>query len=77
MRDGLRHHRDRPGAPDADAGTANRALRPSHTHGPRAAIFNPCTGVVAISATRLSDGQPPGERRRDAVRGRNAGLRPA
>jgi hypothetical protein len=77
MRDGLRRHRDRPGAPDPDAGTANRALRPSRTHGPRGAIFNPYTGVVAISATRLSDGQPPGEQRRDAVGGRNAGLRPA
>lgn len=63
--------------PTPTRGRQTGALRYSRTHGPRGSIFNPYTGVVAISATRLSDGQPPGERRRYTVRGRNAGLRPA
>jgi dTDP-L-rhamnose 4-epimerase len=46
------------------------ALRYSCTYGPRQSIFNPYTGVVAIFATRLLNGQPPvlyedGEQTRD------------
>ena len=35
------------------------ALRYSCTYGPRQSIFNPYTGVIAIFATRLLNGQPP------------------
>ena len=35
------------------------ALRYSCTYGPRQSVFNPYTGVVAIFATRLLNGQPP------------------
>jgi dTDP-L-rhamnose 4-epimerase len=46
------------------------ALRYSCTYGPRQSIFNPYTGVIAIFATRLLNGQPPvlyedGEQTRD------------
>ncbi len=46
------------------------ALRYSCTYGPRQSVFNPYTGVVAIFATRLLNGQPPvlyedGEQTRD------------
>jgi dTDP-L-rhamnose 4-epimerase len=46
------------------------ALRYSCTYGPRQSIFNPYTGVVAIFATRLLNGQAPvlyedGEQTRD------------
>src|SRR4029079_8385383 len=46
------------------------ALRYSCTYGPRQSIFNPYTGVIAIFATRLLNGQPPvlyedGEQSRD------------
>ncbi|MCA1731865.1 MAG: NAD-dependent epimerase/dehydratase family protein, partial [Actinobacteria bacterium] len=35
------------------------ALRYSCTYGPRQSVFNPYTGVIAIFATRLLNGQPP------------------
>jgi dTDP-L-rhamnose 4-epimerase len=46
------------------------ALRYSCTYGPRQSVFNPYTGVIAIFATRLLNGQPPvlyedGEQTRD------------
>jgi dTDP-L-rhamnose 4-epimerase len=46
------------------------ALRYSCTYGPRQSIFNPYTGVIAIFATRILNGQPPilyedGEQTRD------------
>jgi dTDP-L-rhamnose 4-epimerase len=46
------------------------ALRYSCTYGPRQSIFNPYTGVIAIFATRLLNGEPPvlyedGEQTRD------------
>jgi dTDP-L-rhamnose 4-epimerase len=46
------------------------ALRYSCTYGPRQSIFNPYTGVIAIFATRVLNGQPPilyedGEQTRD------------
>jgi dTDP-L-rhamnose 4-epimerase len=46
------------------------ALRYSCTYGPRQSVFNPYTGVIAIFATRLLNGQPPvlyedGEETRD------------
>jgi dTDP-L-rhamnose 4-epimerase len=46
------------------------ALRYSCTYGPRQSVFNPYTGVIAIFATRLLNGQPPvlyedGEQSRD------------
>jgi dTDP-L-rhamnose 4-epimerase len=51
-------------------GTPAVALRYSCTYGPRQSIFNPYTGVIAIFATRLLNGQPPvlyedGEQTRD------------
>lgn len=51
-------------------GVPTVALRYSCTYGPRQSIFNPYTGVVAIFATRLLNGQPPvlyedGEQTRD------------
>src|SRR3954452_7388840 len=51
-------------------GTPAVALRYSCTYGPRQSIFNPYTGVIAIFATRLLNGQPPvlyedGEQPRD------------
>ena len=51
-------------------GTPTIALRYSCTYGPRQSVFNPYTGVVAIFATRLLNGQPPvlyedGEQTRD------------
>jgi dTDP-L-rhamnose 4-epimerase len=51
-------------------GVATVALRYSCTYGPRQSIFNPYTGVIAIFATRLLNGQPPvlyedGEQTRD------------
>ena len=51
-------------------GTPTVALRYSCTYGPRQSIFNPYTGVIAIFATRLLNGQPPvlyedGEQTRD------------
>ena len=51
-------------------GTPTVALRYSCTYGPRQSIFNPYTGVIAIFATRLLNGQPPvlyedGEQSRD------------
>jgi dTDP-L-rhamnose 4-epimerase len=51
-------------------GVPTLALRYSCTYGPRQSIFNPYTGVVAIFATRLLNGQPPvlyedGEQTRD------------
>jgi dTDP-L-rhamnose 4-epimerase len=51
-------------------GVPSVALRYSCTYGPRQSIFNPYTGVVAIFATRLLNGQPPvlyedGEQTRD------------
>ncbi len=52
------------------AGIPTVALRYSCTYGPRQSIFNPYTGVIAIFATRLLNGQPPvlyedGEQTRD------------
>jgi len=46
------------------------ALRYSCTYGPRQSVFNPYTGVIAIFATRILNGQPPilyedGEQTRD------------
>ncbi len=46
------------------------ALRYSCTYGPRQSVFNPYTGVIAIFATRLLNGEPPvlyedGEQTRD------------
>jgi dTDP-L-rhamnose 4-epimerase len=46
------------------------ALRYSCTYGPHQSVFNPYTGVIAIFATRLLNGQPPilyedGEQTRD------------
>jgi len=46
------------------------ALRYSCAYGPRQSVFNPYTGVIAIFATRLLNGQPPvlyedGEQTRD------------
>ena len=46
------------------------SLRYSCTYGPRQSVFNPYTGVIAIFATRLLNGQPPvlyedGEQTRD------------
>lgn len=46
------------------------ALRYSCTYGPRQSIFNPYTGVIAIFATRILNGEPPilyedGEQTRD------------
>jgi dTDP-L-rhamnose 4-epimerase len=35
------------------------ALRYACTYGPRQSLFNPYTGVIAIFATRLLNGQPP------------------
>jgi len=51
-------------------GVSTVALRYSCTYGPRQSIFNPYTGVIAIFATRLLNGQPPvlyedGEQTRD------------
>jgi len=51
-------------------GVPTVALRYSCTYGPRQSIFNPYTGVIAIFATRLLNGQPPvlyedGEQTRD------------
>jgi dTDP-L-rhamnose 4-epimerase len=51
-------------------GVPTVALRYSCTYGPRQSIFNPYTGVIAIFATRLLNGQPPvlyedGEQSRD------------
>jgi dTDP-L-rhamnose 4-epimerase len=51
-------------------GTPTVALRYSCTYGPRQSVFNPYTGVIAIFATRLLNGQPPvlyedGEQTRD------------
>ena len=51
-------------------GVPTVALRYSCTYGPRQSIFNPYTGVIAIFATRLVNGQPPvlyedGEQTRD------------
>ncbi len=51
-------------------GTPVVALRYSCTYGPRQSVFNPYTGVIAIFATRLLNGQPPvlvehGEQTRD------------
>lgn len=40
-------------------GVPTVALRYSCTYGPRQSIFNPYTGVIAIFATRLLNGQPP------------------
>ncbi|MGI8866437.1 MAG: NAD-dependent epimerase/dehydratase family protein, partial [Rubrobacteraceae bacterium] len=52
------------------AGIPTVALRYSCTYGPRQSVFNPYTGVIAIFATRLLNGQPPvlyedGEQTRD------------
>jgi dTDP-L-rhamnose 4-epimerase len=51
-------------------GVPTVALRYSCTYGPRQSVFNPYTGVIAIFATRLLNGQPPvlyedGEQTRD------------
>jgi len=51
-------------------GIPSVALRYSCTYGPRQSVFNPYTGVIAIFATRLLNGQPPvlyedGEQTRD------------
>jgi dTDP-L-rhamnose 4-epimerase len=51
-------------------GTPTVALRYSCTYGPRQSVVNPYTGVIAIFATRLLNGQPPvlyedGEQTRD------------
>ena len=51
-------------------GVPTVALRYSCTYGPRQSVFNPYTGVIAIFATRLLNGQPPvlyedGEQSRD------------
>ncbi len=51
-------------------GVPTVALRYSCTYGPRQSIFNPYSGVIAIFATRLLNGQPPvlyedGEQTRD------------
>jgi dTDP-L-rhamnose 4-epimerase len=51
-------------------GVPTVALRYSCTYGPRQSIFNPYTGVIAIFATRLLNGQQPvlyedGEQTRD------------
>lgn len=53
-------------------GRSTVALRFFNTYGPRQALGNPYTGVLAIFAARLLNGQPPlifedGEQRRDFV----------
>jgi len=53
-------------------GIPTTALRPFNTYGPRQALSNPYTGVLAIFASRLLNGRPPlvfedGRQRRDFV----------
>jgi dTDP-L-rhamnose 4-epimerase len=53
-------------------GVPTVALRYACSYGPRQSIFNPYTGVIAIFATRLLNGEPPvlyedGEQTRDFV----------
>jgi dTDP-L-rhamnose 4-epimerase len=53
-------------------GTPTTALRLFNTYGPRQALSNPYTGVLAIFASRLMNGRPPlvfedGRQRRDFV----------
>jgi len=53
-------------------GMESVCLRLFNVYGPGQALFNPCTGVLAIFASRFLNGQPPlifedGEQRRDFV----------
>ena len=73
---GLRPDQVRAGAADPDTrpvyGMEGVALRLWNVYGPGQALSNPYTGVLAIFASRLHNGQPPmifedGEQRRDFV----------